>query len=68
MNSVVFALTLTVIITVVLLSLKHKDNTENNTNYGIKIFIVSFVTIFIGYIYMLGDKTVQEIDIGEPPF
>lgn len=41
---------------------------ENNTVFGSKIFITTFLVVFIGYTYFLGNNVNQEIDLGEPPF
>lgn len=70
MSPFVFALVASAVITVCLLVLKGKDNNETNNNYGLKVFPVSFIVIFICYSYMMGGEgaLAQEIDIGEPPF
>lgn len=71
MTPFVFALIASAIITVCLLVLKGKENNETNNGYGLKVFPVTFIVIFVCYSYLLGGgdgALAQEIDIGEPPF
>lgn len=68
MNCFMFSLTIALIVTVIMLSTKSKNNMENNTVFGGKVFLTTFFVVFIGYTYMLGNNVSQEIDIGEPPF
>jgi hypothetical protein len=70
MSPFLFALIASAVITVCLLVLKGKDNNETNNSYGLKVFPVTFIVIFVCYSYMIGGDgaLAQEIDIGEPPF
>jgi uncharacterized membrane protein YadS len=69
MNSFTLALITAVLITVILLCMKSNENKENNTQYGVKIFVISFISVFVVHTYISNDCNVrQEIDVGEPPF
>lgn len=70
MNAFMFALIASAIITVCLFVIKHNDNNEPNNTYGIKVFIISFVIVFVCYSYFIGgdNALTQDIDVGEPPF
>lgn len=70
MSPFVFALIASAVITVCLLVLKGKENNETNNGYGLKVFPVTFIVIFVCYSYLIGGDSAisQEIDIGEPPF
>lgn len=65
-----FSLCNAVIITLILLALKPKEHNESNITYGIRIFVVVFITSFVLFSYMCdtGSGLHQEIDVGEPPF
>lgn len=69
MTPFLFALIASAIITVSLLVLKSKENEESNTSYGLKVFPISFIVVFVCYSYLIGGGAQsQEIDVGEPPF
>lgn len=70
MNGFIFALIVSAIITVCLFVTKHSDNNESNNSYGIKVFIISFLIVFVCHSYFVGgdNALVQDIDVGEPPF
>lgn len=70
MNAFVFATIVSAIITVCLFVTKHSDNNEPNNSYGIKVFIISFLIVFVCHSYLMGGdgSLVQDIDVGEPPF
>jgi uncharacterized membrane protein YozB (DUF420 family) len=70
MNAFTFSLIVSAIITVVLFVTKHNDNKEPNNIYGIKIFVMSFLVVFVCHSYLIGvnSTVMQDIDIGEPPF
>lgn len=57
------------IVTVLMLFTKSKENEEKNFSFGLKLFIIAFLTVFVIHTYLMGDgPSGQEIDIGEPPF
>lgn len=70
MNAFIFALIVSAIITVCLFVTKHSDNNEPNNSYGIKVFIISFLIVFVCHSYFIGgdNALAQDIDVGEPPF
>lgn len=70
MSPFVYALIASVIVTVSLLVLKGKENNEPNNNYGIKVFFITSLAIFVSYSYLMGGNgaLAQEIELGEPPF
>jgi K+ transporter len=70
MSSFYFALSNAIVITLILLALKTKQHNETNTAYGIRVFVVVFITSYLVFSYMCdaGNGVSQEIDIGEPPF
>lgn len=70
MNSFIFAIIVSSIITVCLFVSKHSENHEPNNSYGIKVFVISFLIVFVCNSYLMnGDSSlVQDIDVGEPPF
>lgn len=68
MTPFVFSFIVAAIITLVLLSMKHRDHHETNTNYGFKVFFVSLVTTYLVYTFLMSNAVAQEIDVGEPPF
>lgn len=70
MNAFIFALVVSATITVCLLVIKNTDNNEPNSSYGTKIFIITFLIVFVCHSYLMGsdNKLIQDIDIGEPPF
>ncbi len=70
MSPFVYALIASVIVTVALLVLKGKENNESNNNYGIKVFFITSLAIFVSYSYLMGGNgaLTQEIELGEPPF
>lgn len=70
MSPLLFALLVAVIATGLLLLTKSKENPESNTNFGIKSFIMVFLTVYVVHAYMMSNNSAsgQEIDIGEPPF
>jgi hypothetical protein len=48
---------------------KAKENLEHKSNHGIKVFVISFLTIFVAFTYFGSEGCHgQEIDVGEPPF
>lgn len=70
MNGFIFALIVSSIITVCLFVTKHTENNEPNNSYGMKVFIISFLIVFVCHSYLMaGDSAfTQDIDVGEPPF
>jgi type III secretory pathway component EscS len=69
MTPFIFALVASSITSLIMVFSKAKENQENTSNYAVKVFVVSFLVVFISYTYLMGDATSsQEIDIGEPPF
>lgn len=70
MNAFIFALVVSATVTVCLLVIKHAENNEPNSSFGTKIFIITFLIVFVCHSYLTSsDNTlIQDIDIGEPPF
>jgi hypothetical protein len=70
MSPFYFALSNAIVITLILLALKTKEHNETNTAYGIRVFVVVFITSFVIFSYMCdtGNGISQEFDLGEPPF
>jgi hypothetical protein len=65
------AIVLSIVITILLL-LAEQSHPERNdkTTFGVKVFIISFITIYFGMLF-LGPECVDvthEISTGEPPF
>jgi heme/copper-type cytochrome/quinol oxidase subunit 4 len=68
MNNLLISLILSMIITV-LSGFTFRGKKEERTIYIIKIFIICFITIFIGLVFLINkDNTNQEIEIGEADF
>lgn len=45
------------------------DPKKDKASYAIKIFVISFLTIYFGWAFLSQDCDVtQEINTGEPPF
>ncbi len=52
-----------------LASLMENDKNKNKMTYGIKIFVVSFIVIYFGWMFFVPESEIsQEIIQGEPPF
>ncbi len=50
---------------------KGKDNKEQTSRYGFKVFILTFIAVFLLHSYLLSTENslvCQEIETGEPPF
>ncbi len=63
------SLILSSIIAVLSSLMESNDPNKNKMSYAIKIFIVSFLVIYFGWMFLVPDFDVQqEIITGEPPF
>ena len=52
-----------------LATLMENDKNKNKITYASKMFIVSFIVIYFGWMVLVPDNEVsQEIITGEPPF
>jgi len=48
---------------------KNKIQYQNTFTYGIKIFIISYLVIYVGLLFMNPESDIKhEIEIGEAPF
>jgi uncharacterized membrane protein YbhN (UPF0104 family) len=71
MNNLFVALILASVISVLSLFLvgKKDNNNFNQSTYLLKIFGISFLTIFVGLMFLIkGDSNIPEIEIGEADF
>ncbi len=69
MNSLVFSFVVASVVAILCVLFKGKENRENSTQHGIKVFAVTAVVVFVVYTYMIGgDASCPEIETGEPPF
>ncbi len=69
MSPFLFSLACASIITFLMILSKAKENLEHKSNHGIKVFVISFLTIFVAFTYFGSEGCHgQEIDVGEPPF
>lgn len=66
MSSFLGVLLISFIITI-LLVLFETDDKKDKTSYGIKVFIISFITIYFGLSF-INDDIKHQISTGEPPF
>lgn len=69
MDGWLLSIILSIIITVLAILVESKESTKEKISYGIRIFIISFVTIYCGWVFLGPDSTIKhEIEIGEAPF
>jgi len=70
MSSWIFTLVLSSIITVLALLVEANEKRENKYIYAAKIFLISYVTIYLGLIFGLNldNSNCPEIEIGDAPF
>jgi heme/copper-type cytochrome/quinol oxidase subunit 4 len=71
MSGWMLSLILASIITILALLVNNSsdENNKNKSTYGIKIFVISFVVIYFGWMFLGPDSEVRhEIEIGEAPF
>jgi FtsH-binding integral membrane protein len=72
MNTLVFSFIVGLVISVLCVWLKGKDNKENNVQYAVKVFAVSAIVVFVVHTYLMssdnGSAVCPEIEVGEPPF
>lgn len=69
MTPLIFSAVVASVVTVIMIMSKSKENEESTVSYGIKTFIITFLTVFVAHTYLMADAASgQEIDIGEPPF
>lgn len=69
MSGWLLSLMLASIITVLAVLMESNDPKKNKMSYGIKIFLVSFLVIYFGWMFAVPDSDIQhEIITGEPPF
>lgn len=63
------SLLLASIITILASLMESNDPKKNKTSYAIKIFIISFLVIYFGWMFIVPDIDINhEIITGEPPF
>jgi hypothetical protein len=69
MNNIVISLILSAVISAVALFTHPKDNNFNQGSYTLRIFAISFITIFAGLsILKSSDGSYPEIEVGEADF
>lgn len=69
MSGWLFSLLLSSIITVLASLMESNDPKKNKVSYAIKIFIISFLVIYFGWMFAIPDADINhEISTGEPPF
>lgn len=69
MSGWLFSLLLSSIITVLASLMESNDPKKNKVSYAIKIFIISFLVIYFGWMFAIPDGDINhEIITGEPPF
>lgn len=67
MSSWLISLILSAIITLLLILLDN-DNQRDKKTYGIKVYVVSFLSIYFGLMFLGDNEIKHEINTGEPPF
>jgi len=69
MSGWMLSLILAIIITILAVLVESNDNKKDKTAYGIKIFVISFLVIYFGWMFLGPDSEVRhEIETGEAPF
>lgn len=70
MNTFFTSITLSLIIVIlsyfILLDNTQKSSYNDKISSGVKLFLISFVSIYIGNTFLFVDNNIQEIDIGHP--
>lgn len=69
MEGWLLSIILSIIITILAIAIESKNSTREKILYGIKIFVISFITIYCGWVFLGPESTIKhEIEIGEAPF
>lgn len=69
MSGWLLSIILASIIAVIAVLIESSDPEKDKVSYGIKIFLIAFVTIYFGMMFLGPDSDIKhEIDVGEPPF
>jgi hypothetical protein len=69
MSGWILSLILSSIITILAVIVESNEHKKDKTSYGIKIFIISFLVIYFGWMFLGPDSEVRhEIETGEAPF
>jgi hypothetical protein len=69
MSGWILSLILASIISILAVLVESNDPKRDKISYGIKIFIISFLVIYFGWMFLGPDSEVRhEIETGEAPF
>lgn len=70
MSSWIFTLVLSSIITILSLLVDANETKKNKYTYAAKIFLISYITIYLGLMFGLNldNSNCPEIEIGDAPF
>jgi hypothetical protein len=71
MNTLLFSVISGCVVAVLCALFKGKDNKEQTSRYGFKVFIITSIAVFLLHTYLQSTDSslvCQEIETGEPPF
>jgi heme/copper-type cytochrome/quinol oxidase subunit 4 len=69
MTGWMLSLILAIIITILAVLIESNDHKKDRVSYGIKIFIISFLVIYFGWMFLGPDSEIRhEIETGDAPF
>lgn len=69
MNGWMLSLILAAVITALAVLTESNDPNKDKVSYAIKIYVISFLTIYFGWMFLSQDGDVKhEFNTGEPPF